>query len=369
TSTTSNRSTVATWDGVPIDVNVLFPPEPTSGPDGDFPLIIWGHGYGGNKLSFSQLRRFAERGYAVFSMTTRGFRESCGSTEARTAGGAACDDGYVRLMDTRFEVRDAQHFAGRLADEERIDPQRVGALGGSYGGGLSMALGALRDRVMLPDGSYAPWESPVDGDPMRIAGATPNIPWTDLVNSLVPNGGTLDYVADSPYDGRFGVMKNSLTEGLYISGQLSPGYYAPLGTDPDADLQGWIGRLRLGEPYDGDAFIADVVDEMTSHHSSYYIDDSTPPAPMLISSGFTDDLFPADEATRFYNRTRGSHPGTPISLFFGNFGHQRAQNRGADAALLELVSSASVACGGHAGDEATMRATVRAAKARGVAVG
>jgi UPF0271 protein len=42
---------------------------------------------------------------------------------------------------------------------------------------------------------------------------------------------------------------------------------------------------------------------------------------------------------------------------------------GNDAALLELVSSASIACGGHAGDEGTMRATLRAAKARGVAVG
>ncbi len=42
---------------------------------------------------------------------------------------------------------------------------------------------------------------------------------------------------------------------------------------------------------------------------------------------------------------------------------------GADAALLELVSSASIACGGHAGDEATMRAAVRAAKAHDVTIG
>jgi UPF0271 protein len=41
----------------------------------------------------------------------------------------------------------------------------------------------------------------------------------------------------------------------------------------------------------------------------------------------------------------------------------------ADEALLELVSSASIACGGHAGDDATMRATIRAAKARGVTIG
>lgn len=40
-----------------------------------------------------------------------------------------------------------------------------------------------------------------------------------------------------------------------------------------------------------------------------------------------------------------------------------------DAALLEIVSSASIACGGHAGDDDTMRATLRAAAARGVAVG
>jgi UPF0271 protein len=42
---------------------------------------------------------------------------------------------------------------------------------------------------------------------------------------------------------------------------------------------------------------------------------------------------------------------------------------GNDAAMLEIVSSANVACGGHAGDADTMRATVRAAKARGVIVG
>ena len=36
-----------------------------------------------------------------------------------------------------------------------------------------------------------------------------------------------------------------------------------------------------------------------------------------------------------------------------------------DAALLDIVSSASIACGGHAGDEATIRAALRGAKARG----
>jgi UPF0271 protein len=42
---------------------------------------------------------------------------------------------------------------------------------------------------------------------------------------------------------------------------------------------------------------------------------------------------------------------------------------GDDEAMLEIVSSASIACGGHAGDEASMRAALRAARARGVIVG
>lgn len=40
-----------------------------------------------------------------------------------------------------------------------------------------------------------------------------------------------------------------------------------------------------------------------------------------------------------------------------------------DLALLDIVTSANIACGGHAGDESSMTATVAAALARGVAVG
>lgn len=40
-----------------------------------------------------------------------------------------------------------------------------------------------------------------------------------------------------------------------------------------------------------------------------------------------------------------------------------------DAALLAIISSASIACGGHAGSELTMRAALAGAKARGVVAG
>ncbi|MBB1087454.1 LamB/YcsF family protein [Lysobacter sp. SG-8] len=42
---------------------------------------------------------------------------------------------------------------------------------------------------------------------------------------------------------------------------------------------------------------------------------------------------------------------------------------GDDAAIIPLLSSASIACGGHAGDDATMRATLRLCRDHGVAAG
>lgn len=42
---------------------------------------------------------------------------------------------------------------------------------------------------------------------------------------------------------------------------------------------------------------------------------------------------------------------------------------GDDAAMMEIVSSANIACGGHAGDPETMFAALRKAASRGVAVG
>jgi Acetyl xylan esterase (AXE1) len=325
-----------TFDGAPIDINVGFPPAPASGPDGNFPIVGMFHGWGGSKVSVTSGGWIAD-GYAVFSMSDRGWGNSCGGTDPKRTQ-PVCANGYNHLMDTRFEVRDAQEVFEALADraatgggggEGLIDPQRIGVTGGSYGGGISMALAALKDRKMIEagDGTLIPWVSD-GGKAMRIAAAQPDIPWTDLAYSLQPNGHTLDYVVDSPYmaRGRIGVMKQSFVAGLYATGQATSNY-APPGTDPDADLTQWYASINAGEPYDQNPLSEDIVDEITTHHSSYYIDDSVAPAPLLISNGFTDDLFPADEAIRFYNRTRATHPGTPVSLIFSDHGHQRGQNK------------------------------------------
>ena len=324
-----------TFDGTGIDVNVILPPDPAPSADGPYPVIGTFHGWGGSKIGVdSRTQGWAESGYAVFSMSDRGWGNSCGGMDPDRLNPTLCGKGYNHLMDDRYEVRDAQYFLGILADEGVVKPDKIGVTGPSYGGGISMALAALKDRVMMPDGSLVPWQSP-DGKNMSIAVAAPEIPWTDLAYSLMPNGHTLDYVADAPYlqRGRIGVMKSSFVSGLYATGQATSNY-APPGTDSSADLQTWYAQITAGEPYDQNPQTAGIVNEITSHHSSYYIDHSEAPAPLLISNGWTDDLFPPDEAIRFYNRTTTQYPGAKVGLFFLDYGHMRGQNKTADTALV-----------------------------------
>jgi hypothetical protein len=316
----TDRSTVKTFDGVPLDVNVAFPAPNFIGDDGPYPVVGMYHGYGGSKTSFSGMQRWLQKGYAVFSLTNRGSGESCRSQASIDADATGCANGYVHLMDPRFEIRDAQLFLGRLVDDGLIEPDGIAATGGSYGGSESMHFAVLKNRMMMPDGSFVPWESP-KGTPMSTAVATPSIPWTDLIQALAPNGDTLDYLKDGSFTGVGGVMKESYVNGLYISART-----ALQGADPSADLPGWKALLDAGEPFTGAANEA-MFEEITRYHSSYYVDDSQAPAPLLMSTGFTDDLFPVNEVIRYYNRTRANYPNTPMSIFAGSFGHARGQNQ------------------------------------------
>jgi hypothetical protein len=323
------RSTVKTFDGVPLQTSVAFPPALAGQPDRGYPLIMVFNGYGGGPASLARMQAWLDRGYATLTFTARGNGESCGTQASRDADPAGCAQGYARTLDTRYDVRDAQELAGLLVDEGLVDPQRIGATGRSYGGALSLALAALYDRKMLQDGTLVPWTSP-RGTPMRTAATAPEATWSDYFYALLPNGGTLDYVADAPYQGRTGVLKQSWENALYDAGLQF--FYAPPASDPAADFVGWHTKFNAGEPYDGSdgtplPVLADIRAELTSHHSAYYIDHSEPPAPTLIANGWTDDLFPADEAIRFYNRTRTQYPSAPIALFLADMGHARADEK------------------------------------------
>ena len=171
---TPARTLVTSWDGTAVDVNFALPPA-SARHRGPYPLVMLFHGYGGSKFglgdggggigsAISSMTPWLKAGYATFSMSDRGFGESCGTAASRASVPARrCARGFNHLLDTRYEVRDAQYFAGLLADQGLVSPTRIASVGGSYGGGMSMALAALRDRVMLPGGRLVPWRSP-DGE-------------------------------------------------------------------------------------------------------------------------------------------------------------------------------------------------------------
>ena len=75
------------------------------------------HGYGGSKIGLAAMHRWLDHGYAIFSMTDRGFHESCGIAASTGRRPRRLRERLRPPDDTRYEVRDAQYFAGRLADE------------------------------------------------------------------------------------------------------------------------------------------------------------------------------------------------------------------------------------------------------------
>jgi predicted acyl esterase len=345
---------VASWDGVPLDVTLVLPSERAAAA-GPLPLVTSINGLGNSKYEYldpaseaytGNAWGWAKRGYAALTYTARGFWGSCGTPDARAASPAACAKGYIHLADVRYEARDAQHLIGLLVDERLADPQRIGVTGDSYGGGQTTMIAALRDRIMLPDGKLAAWTSP-GGTPLRVAAAAPVIPWTDLVYAIAPNGRTLHDEATpaGAETAPVGIFKITVANAILAAMQTATGpgqplgepfvpgrpmgFLPPAGTDPQADVPAWVARADAGEPYTDD-YIRGVIDMLERYHSGYGIDSSHAPPPLFVGTGFTDDLFPVDETLRFVHRMHRDHPGVPVSVLLGDFGHQRAANKKAD---------------------------------------
>src|SRR6201995_665677 len=333
------------FDGSPLEVWVILPPAPRSGSDGHYPFVVQSHGWGvpptgpdDTQFYGPTADAWAKRGYAVMQLAARGWGDSCGTPASRAAAPAACLNGYIRLDDERYEVRDIQYETGLLVDDGVVDPNRIGATGESYGGGVSLELATLKNRIMNADGTLSPWTTP-KGRALHLAAAAPVIPWSDLAYSLMPNGRTLDYQVTGPTAdlSPIGVEKQSFVSGLFALGAASGDYSA---TDQQADLPAWFALLNAGEPYDPNPEAQAIITQIARFHSAYYLLDGAygtakeSPAPLLIANGFTDDLFPVDEALRYYNLERSLYPSDPIALVDGDFGHQRAQNKPGDKALL-----------------------------------
>jgi pimeloyl-ACP methyl ester carboxylesterase len=329
--TSSDSQRVKSFDGVPLDVDVTVP---THGLGHPFPTIVMLHGFPGSKESFESTTPnpagngllyhynnnfYAKRGYLVVNYSARGFARSCGVPDSRSSPG--CDRGWFRLADQRWELRDAQELLSKLVDQGLTDPKRIGATGVSYGGGSSLQLAYLKNRIRTRNGDLVPWRSS-SGKRLSIAAAYPRWGWSDLLYSLVPNGRFQDFDA-SPLSSSLspiGIAKRSLIDALYLGG-TAVGYQAPKGADPTADLGTWRDELYAGEPYG--AGVGHAARQLWRYKSAVGIPGT--PAPLLIMDGWTDPAFNAVEALRPYNRILENGKSF-VALQLGDLGHFRAGN-------------------------------------------
>jgi len=128
------------------------------------PMIMHSHGWGGSRTTDpAGFARWLRAGYGVISFDQRGFGQS--------GGQAYVENPSVEGHDVRALVRRVSRLGWVRKDGPR-DP-RMGAIGGSYGGGYQFltAFEELRTR----------------GKPVLDALA-PEITWYDLNQSLAPEG-------------------------------------------------------------------------------------------------------------------------------------------------------------------------------------
>ncbi|MGA0944387.1 MAG: alpha/beta fold hydrolase [Candidatus Nanopelagicales bacterium] len=216
------------------------------------PAVLLAHGFGGSKSGAAEeAQLLVEAGFVVLAYTARGFGESTGR---------------ISMNSPDFEVADARaliDYLGSLASvttEAPGDPV-VGVGGGSYGGALALLLA---------------------GYDARVDAVVADITWNDLETSLF---------AQSAVGGQQpGVLKSLWTSLFFSSG---------LGLEPGQPVTE-CGRFT---PEWCAAYVDAVTKGVVTAESSALMAASSPRsvndrirAPVLITSGQSDSLFPLAQA-------------------------------------------------------------------------
>ncbi|MBD0380824.1 acetylxylan esterase [Paenibacillus sedimenti] len=116
------------------------------------PAVVQFHGYSGNSGDWMGKLAYAALGFSVFSMDCRGqggLSEDAGGVKGTTLRGhiiRGLDDHPDQLLFRQIFLDTAQ-LAGIAMSMPEVDPERVGAMGGSQGGALTIACAALEPRI------------------------------------------------------------------------------------------------------------------------------------------------------------------------------------------------------------------------------
>lgn len=335
---------------VALDVDVTLPSGPA--PPGGRPVVVMMHGCcSGNKTSWESNKLdgggsenwhygnawFATRGYVVVTYTSRGFVDGQGRGST----------GETQIDSEQYEINDYQSLVAQMADDDAakraagrapffdIDPSRVVATGGSYGGGFTWL--ALADPI---------WTSP-GGIHLRLAAAAPKYGWTDLAYSLVPtghhfydsgrlpapNGSDTGYDLTSSKPLTAGIPIRSIIAALYLSGTtgVPPGSHAtfPSAVDSAFKCTQSFYPPESAPPGLCDDFLKVVLPDFLRYNSAYYRNGffarvASNPAyrvPVFSAGTHTDPLFPPIEHHRMAERLKQAFPGYPIKEYFGDYQH------------------------------------------------
>jgi len=359
------RGFAPSFDGLPLSVDVTIP----CGAEGPMPLITMAHGWTDDKTIWEETGRsntvsstfrrgsnhhwnniwFASRGYAVLNYTARGWHDSCGPRAAGSIPGVAPGPQcighryWIHMSDQRWEVRDTAWLTAALVESGVADPERLAITGGSYGGGTAVMNALLRDRIVCgapgalapdpchgkDDGEYVRWTTR-DGTPLRWRAAVPLYTWGDVIQVLLPNGHGSDgeMVPDGSHIDPVGIPIASYVAGLYAAGQpLGNGYFQPPGLDERSDITLNTARTLAGNPFSpSDPVVASGIHQFRTFKSAIEIEPNGI-VPIFWTQGFTDPLFTAIEPLQIANKLRVFDPDYPITLFFGDLGHDYAAER------------------------------------------
>lgn len=118
----------------------------------DHPGLVMFHGYTGNAGNWFEKLPYVAQGFVVAALDCRGqggLSQDVGGHAGNTHRGHIIRgvDGDPNNMLFRHIFLDTAQLAGLVMDMEGVNENRVGAMGGSQGGGLTLACSALEPRI------------------------------------------------------------------------------------------------------------------------------------------------------------------------------------------------------------------------------
>jgi cephalosporin-C deacetylase len=122
------------------------------GDTGKHPAVVMFHGYSGSSGDWCDKLNYVSQGFSVAALDCRGqggLSEDTGGVKGNTHRGhiiRGLDDAPEKLLFRQIYLDTAQ-LAGIVMNMPEVDPDRVGATGGSQGGGLTLACAALEPRI------------------------------------------------------------------------------------------------------------------------------------------------------------------------------------------------------------------------------